>query len=222
MLTKAYRWFHRLASSPSERGEYSSGYLQERVRNEAFKLFNRMNSGRAIDIGCGEGLFLAQLSARNSGLEIWGIDNDSERLKRAEERLKSKNIKNIHLSLQEAAKTEFNEAFFDVAICINVFFNLPSVHYVRDALREMVRICKKSGRIIFDFRNSANPLLGIKYKLAPYYDDTVKNLPLNTYSHEEIEKILEDLNLTIVRRRIIGFPIARFAPVVILEAKKAC
>jgi ubiquinone/menaquinone biosynthesis C-methylase UbiE len=97
---------------------------------------------------------------------------------------------------------------------------MDSVTAVIKALKEMKRVCKKSGRIIFDFRNSLNPLLKAKYKLARYYDPTVKNLPLNTYSPGQIEKILKDLNLKIVSRKFIGLPFKRLAPVIIMVTQR--
>ena len=56
-----------------------------------------------------------------------------------------------------------------------------------------MRICKPEGAIIFDIRNSLNPLLFIKYKLAKYYDETVRtrNLPLQTYRLKKVRDLLK-------------------------------
>lgn len=217
MLERIYRLFHRLASPPGEREEYSRGYWQHRIRQEALKLCAGLNEGKVLEVGCGEGIFLNQLAAQNPCLEIWGVDNNADRLKKAEERRRNKKV---NLSLQDASALSFDNEFFDAIVCINVFFNMDSLKSVERALGEMKRSCKKAGRIIFEFRNSANSLLKIKYKLARYYDGTVNDIHLNTYDLAQIEEILNNLGMSITRKKFVGFPIRQIAPVIMIEAKK--
>lgn len=219
MLKKMYYLFYRLASPAGERGEYSGGYWQRRVRQEALRLLDDLDKGRVIEVGCGEGFFLGQLAAKNTRLEIWGVDNNAGRLKKAGERCRDKKV---DLSLQDASALSFDDGFFDAVVCINVFFNMDSIKSVERALKEIRRVCKKSGRIIFDIRNSMNPLFAVKYKFARYYDSTVKNLPLNAYNPKQIDGILNNLGMEAVRKRYVGFSVRRFAPIIIIEAKKRC
>ena len=176
--------------------------------------------GRILDVGCGEGLFLIRLAKENSALEVWGIDNSNERLRRLEEKAKGQNISNISLRYQEAPRLNFPDNYFDAVVCINVFFNMRSLGMVFETLKEMKRICKKEGRIIFDFRNGLNPLLKVKYGLAKYYDRTVKDLPLHTYTPGHIASIMKIIGLKVKRRYAIGFFIKLCAPIIIIEAKK--
>ena len=216
MITKIYRWFLKLTSAPGEKGEYSSGYLQDRIRKEALALCNNA-TGRLLEIGCGEGLFLAQIAEQNRNIEVWGIDNDDARLKAAALRLP-----NVNLSRCDAADLFFKDGYFDTVICINVLFNMRSIDEVKRTLEEMKRVCRDDGRIIFDFRNSANPILPLKYKLAKYYDDTLKGLPLNTYSIGAVTDILKETGLAVSNKRFIGLPRGALAPVIMLEAVKRC
>ena len=213
MITKIYRWFLKLTSAPGEKGEYSSGYLQDRIRKEALALCNNA-TGRLLEIGCGEGLFLAQIAEQNRNIEVWGIDNDDARLKAAALRLP-----NVNLSRCDAADLFFKDGYFDTVICINVLFNMRSIDEVKRTLKEMKRVCKRYGCMIFDFRNSLNPLLFIKYRLAGYYDDTLKGLPLKTYSPKEIESVLKELGMTAVKKRFVGFNSRFFAAAIVVEAK---
>lgn len=64
MIAKLYNWFHRFASVPSERGEYSSGYWSELVRRQVTEM-SSLDKGRYLEIGCGEGLFLKQFAQKN-------------------------------------------------------------------------------------------------------------------------------------------------------------
>lgn len=79
---------------------------------------------------------------------------------------------------------------------------------------------RKSARLIFDIRNLANPLLKIKYKLAPYYDPSVRNLPLNTYSCAQIEGFLKEAGFTVENKLHLGFHFKAFAPLIVYQAKK--
>jgi len=221
MLNKIYRCMHRLASNPREKGEYSGGYFQHRIRQEVLSMC-RVSKGRVIEVGCGEGLFLSQLAKQKPELQIWGIDNNKERLVFARERLESANIRNVNLSMQDLEHFAFHDEYFDGVICINVLFNLDSINSITEALISMKRICKKSGRIIFDFRNSLNPLLSVKYGFARYYDETVRNLPLRCYHLKQIESILKDLNLRLLDKAFIGSVyFKRIAPIIIIEAQKS-
>jgi ubiquinone/menaquinone biosynthesis C-methylase UbiE len=222
LVEKFYCWAHKKFSNPSEQEEYSGGYWQRRVRKEAACLCGDLKAGSVIEIGCGEGLFLSELAAQNPVLLIHGIDNNAARLKTAEARCAGRKFKNVNLTLLDARKLPFADGLFDRAVSVNVFFNMESLDAVTGALKEMKRVCKNSGRIVFDFRNSLNPLLRIKYVLARYYDSTVKDLPLNTYEPKQIEGILNDLGMEVTRRKFIGFPVRKIAPVIIIEAKKKC
>lgn len=219
MIKKLYRWLHKITSRPQEGEEYSGGYWQDMVRRQSLALCQGIK-GKILEIGCGEGLFLSQLALQNPEAEIWGIDNNKDRLLQAEKRFKNKNLPNIRLSLQEAPNLSFADEYFDIIICINVLFTMASLDLVEQTLTQMWRITKKRGRIIFDFRNALNPLLKIKYKLAPYYDDSVKNLPLNTYTLKKIESILFSLGFRIIQKKFCGFFLKSFAPIIIIEAEK--
>lgn len=219
MLKKFYYWFHRITSKPQERGGYSSGYWQHQVRKRVFELYDKYCE-KVLEVGCGEGLFLAELASVNKNTQVYGIDNREGILQKADERLKEKGIENVRLSQADATSLPFEDSYFDAVVCINVIFNLESKEIVRKVLGEIARVCKKGGRVIVDFRNSKNPFLYIKYRLAPYYDQTVKGLPLKTYNIEDMRFFSEKSGLKIIRQVNIGFPLQRIAPIIVLELEK--
>lgn len=219
MLKKAYNWLHRKTSQPKEEGAYSAGYWQDKTRKQALLLCSDAK-GSILEIGCGEGLFLAQLAAQNPGSEIFGIDFDQARIRQAGERLDKQGIKNVHLSLQEATSLDFTDGRFNTVVCINVFFNMASLESVRQTLKEVRRITDAGGRVIFDFRNSLNPLLALKYSLARFYDETVAGLPLNTYRPGQISAVLNEQGFKIRRKSPIGKIWGCFAPIFVIEAVK--
>lgn len=216
MLKKIYPWFLKLTSRPGEKGEYSGGYLQDRIRKEALALCYNAK-GRLLEIGCGEGLFLAQIAEQNRKLQMWGIDNNDLILKAAALRLR-----NVNLSHQDVVKLSFEDEYFDTVVCINVLLTMRCIEEVKQVLDKMKRVCKKDGSVIFDFRNSLNPLMPIKYRLARYYDDTLGGLLLKTYSQREIDSVLKELGMAVVRKRFVGFNSGFLAAAFVVEAKNIC
>lgn len=219
MIKKIYYWFHKIISRPEERGEYSSGYWQDIVRRNALGLFDG-GWKNVLEVGCGEGLFLTELASSRKDVYFCGVDNWKDILKKAEARINKKGIKNIELYEADAASLPFEDSYFDAVYCINVIFNLKSLDTVEKTIDEMARVCKIGGKIIFDIRNSANPFLYLKYRLAPLYDETVKNLPLVTYKEKDILPILDGSGLKISRKLYIGSLVKKIAPLIILEAVK--
>ena len=215
MLGRIYYWMHRFFSKPQERGEYSAGVWQDRIRSASLQLCGW--EGNILEVGCGEGLFLGQLNLARERLQLWGVDNSSVRIERTRKRLEGKKI---HLSVEDATKLSFEDGFFDKVVCINVFFNMPGIDTVRKTVLEMKRVAKNDARLIFDFRNADNPLLALKYSLAPLYDPTVKTLPLKTYSLAQIRSLLDSTGLEIVSLDHFGALFKIWAPIILVEAKK--
>ena len=219
MLKKLYYWLHRKLSKPEEKGEYSSGIWQDAVRRMTLNLCGDFK-GRLLEVGCGEGLFLAELAKSNKKVQIFAVDNWKDILEKGKLRIEKMELKNIKLVLSDATSLPFKDSEFDIAVCINVIFNMESKQIVKKTVDAVSRICIKGAKIILDFRNSKDPLLYLKYKLAPYYDKTVKDLPLKTYRIEEMLPLLDGLGLKIIQKINLGFPLGALAPIIILELKK--
>ena len=221
MVKRLYFWLHRRFSSAEERGEYSAGYWQNKVRENVLRLCGSCCGYNVLEVGCGEGLFLAKFVREREGVRIYGVDLWGDILGRAQKRLQENRIVNAGLLQADGRFIPFKDNLFDLVVCVNVFFNLASEEMVRQSLSEISRVCKRGGRAIFDIRNSANPFIYLKYKFARYYDDTVKDLPLRTYRLKDVVACLERNNFRVAQKRYIGFPRNSLAPIIILEVKKA-
>lgn len=219
MIERIYYWFHNKFSRPDERGEYSSGYWQDAVRQEAFRLSDGQ-SGRLLEVGCGEGLFLSRIAKERPELNIYGVDVWKEILDRARERFDKDGIKNVRLECAEGKKMPFKDKSFDTIVCVNVLFNIPSEEMVMEVLCEISRVSKNGAKLILDIRNSLNPLLHVKYGLAKFYDATVRKLPLKMYSLRRARELLKRSGFEIAGRKEIGFPGKIFSPIIVIEAKK--
>ncbi|MBU1086349.1 MAG: class I SAM-dependent methyltransferase [Candidatus Omnitrophica bacterium] len=219
MLDKLYFWIHRKLSRPDEQGEYSAGVWQNAVRDKVMAL-SADAAGKVLEVGCGEGLLLLKLAGLKPKLDIYGIDIWNDILVRAQIKLDKNNIQNVKLTQADAAKLPFSDDFFDRVICINVFFNLPREEMVLQTIKEISRVVRRNAKIIVDIRNSFNPLLYLKYKFAKYYDPTVKDLPLRTYSYKKIVKYLEMNNFKVIKKIEIGFPYNNLAPIFVIQAQR--
>ncbi len=206
---------------PEERGQPSGGWWHNMVRQKVVSLTSKYD-GRILEVGCGEGLFLLKIALLNRQAAIFGFDRDLDKLFCARSKFEEKKLHNIRLCYSDATCIPFKDGYFDTVVCINTFLNMDSIDSVEQVLREMARVCKRDGKVIFDFRNSRNPFLNLKYALAPYYDATIKSnkLPLKTYSPARIRGILNDINLRIVNKTYMGSFIRIISPIIIIEARK--
>lgn len=219
MIKKVYSWLYKATSRKDERGESFGGMIQGAVREEVLGLC-RGSSGKALDIGTGSGLFVMKLAVQNPELKIWSVDTNDEYLDAVAGKMEEKAIGNVHLLHQDAQEMTLDDNNFDLVVCINLFLDMNMEAVIR-VLKEMKRVCKESGRIVFEFRNSRNGLFRLKYKLAKYYDPSAP-YPLYTYSPEQIDEILRNLGLEVTDKKYIGFSVKSLAPVIIVEARKGC
>jgi ubiquinone/menaquinone biosynthesis C-methylase UbiE len=213
---KGFIKLRRFMSRPGEKGEPSAGFFPPRIRTKASQLC-RDKTGRVLEVGCGEGLFLRALAESVPDLKITGVDSRSDILNAA--RIRTSGQPSIELKEADARKLPFADNYFSAVFSLNMLYNLVSRQDVEQVLSEMGRVCERAGTIIFDVRNRRNILLYYGYKWVKYYDPTCP-WPLETYRIEEIEEILKRLNFRILKIVPIGFPLKSIAPVLLIEAEK--
>jgi SAM-dependent methyltransferase len=102
---------------------------------------------RVLDIGCGKGFQLYELSLAVPGVEVYGIDISEYAIANSHEGIKHR------LQVGNATSLPFDERFFDYVFSINTLHNL--FNYELDAaLREIVRVSNKHSYICVEsYRN---------------------------------------------------------------------
>lgn len=190
------------------------------VRLAAFDACLR-RQGRLLEAGCGECLFAADIARVNKKLDIFAVDNDKNMLRQAEE-MYLPHTRNLHVKQGLLEALPFDDEYFDHTVCINTLVNTGSQDELERIIREITRTLKHKGRFIFDFRNGANPLVLLKYKIAPLHDKTLKkkNIALRAWRPKTIGHIMAQNGLEIINRRWLTFPYNGTAAVILMEAEK--
>jgi len=122
--------------------------------NEVFNFFSNVKGKKILDVGCGKGKFSRILVQK--GAIITGIDPSLKLLEY------TKDIKDGKFQIGTATDLRFEDEEFDYVFAIEVIEHIPE--YKR-AIREMVRVLKKGGKICIIDKN----IIGLTYRfLFPF------------------------------------------------------
>ena len=128
-------------------------------------------SYRILDVGCGTGKLIAELSL-NKGVDTYGCDSSVEMMK---------NIVNqdkIRVICCKSDYLAYESKSFDVVISVAVFHHLYSEEAVIHTMQEMVRVAKKGSKIIIWDVNPFNPYWFFLFKRVPHDKNIKRIVPL--------------------------------------------
>ncbi len=115
---------------------------QERAVKSIFKKYN--NSGKTLDIGCGNGTLMNVL--QKNGYDVWGVEVNLDAEKYSYPSLRGRIFYN------ELAECGFQEKSFDIITCFQV---LEHIIYPGSVLEEIRRILKDDGILYLSVPNAA-------------------------------------------------------------------
>ncbi|GIW09564.1 MAG: hypothetical protein KatS3mg061_0621 [Dehalococcoidia bacterium] len=98
---------------------------------------------RILDLGCGIGQSILPIKERFPEAEVYGIDLAAPLLKFAHKLAESEGVA-LHLSQQNAERTNFPDNFFDVVSSCILFHEIPD-EAARNVIAEAYRILKPGG-----------------------------------------------------------------------------
>jgi SAM-dependent methyltransferase len=111
---------------------------------------------RILDVGCGGGTILASFKDLGASSEnLYGVDLISERIALAEE-----SFPDIHFQLGNAENLLFQSVYFDLVLLFTVFSSILDIGMARNVAREVSRVLKPGGAIVwydFFYNNPRNP-----------------------------------------------------------------
>lgn len=119
---------------------------------------------RVLEVGVGTGIN-ASLYPRDCA--VTGIDLSASMLEKARERVARKGIRNVRLLEMDAADLKFADGSFDIVYAPYLISVVPDPVSVA---REMRRVCRAGGRIIFlnHFRSPNALLAWIERAISPF------------------------------------------------------
>lgn len=109
---------------------------------------------RVLDVGCGSGTYVASLALR--GVCAYGIDTNTSALRRSPSALTLAAASALHLPFADDA--------FDTVLCHKTLYLFGSP---RDAVRELARVVRPGGRVVFSTSNSHSPYQLVKKWSTP-------------------------------------------------------
>ncbi len=143
-------------------------YLDKR---KSFILHYLKQNDRMLDVGCGTGRLITELSSNNE-IKVSGCDSSFEMIKNIESRTRRGVIccNSDYLAYRPEA--------FDIVVSIAVFHHLSCEDVVFKTLREIARVTKKGGKIIIWDANSLNPYWFLLFKRVPHDRNVKRIVPL--------------------------------------------
>jgi SAM-dependent methyltransferase len=130
------------------------GDLQTKILDLILKRIDWDGTGRAIDIGCGNGALGIRVAKkyRNAqviGIDYWGADWDFAKetcLKNAEA---EGVIDRMEFQKASASSLPFTDEYFDLAVSNFVFHEVNDAKDKKDVIKEALRIVKEGGKFVF-------------------------------------------------------------------------
>lgn len=111
----------------------------------------------ALEVGCGTGLFLAQVA--ESGATVRALDLSTHLLAKARARLGGR--ANVALQCGNAEQMPYPDGTFDAVYGSSVLHHLD----LDRALREVFRVLRPGGRMVFTEPNILNPQVTVMFKV---------------------------------------------------------
>lgn len=125
-----------------------AGKIRWERRADLFRDFLRGEGLKVLEIGCGTGLFTAEIA--KTPHHVTAIDISKELLEKARVRVTTDNVT---FALENAYATSFSDMSYDAVIGSSCLHHLD----LRKALKEFHRLLKPGGKIFFTEPNMLNP-----------------------------------------------------------------
>jgi phosphatidylethanolamine/phosphatidyl-N-methylethanolamine N-methyltransferase len=144
--------------------DFTFGPTLHTGRLQAIQRMRVQPGDQVLEVGVGTGINAA-LYPRDCA--VTGIDLSDSMLEKARDRVMRKNIRNIRLLEMDAADLKFADNSFDIVYAPYLISVVPDPVAVA---REMHRVCRPGGRIIFlnHFRSPNRLLARVERSLSPF------------------------------------------------------
>ena len=174
---------------------------------EAILAFSRPAGRRVIDIGCGDGVYSAELIEAGA-IEVLGVDAAGEAVESARRRCSS--LSNARFEVVDIYSLAPEAELFDVAIVRGM------LHHLYDAPAAIARICQVAREVVVCEPNGYNPILKIIEKVSPYHVAHEEK----SYAPATLDRWFEACGAEVIERDFIGL-VPMFCPDAFARGVKA-
>lgn len=195
------RWSQDYDSGPN------SNWLQA-WQTKIVEVMSPQPGERILDVGCGTGFAVRQLSQRLTTGKVCGVDISQAMLAKA--KTNTADCENVELLLGDAANLPYENDKFERLMCVNCFHYFPNVAKV---IQEFHRVLKPGGMVyILDSFRNVSPAI-IFYDLARkkiaadhvrYYDTKEIKFTLEQTGFQSIQEELRAHRLFLHGKLITG------------------
>ena len=139
------------------------GKIFHRGRVVSVDLLNIQPGENVLEVGVGTGLTLPFFP---DYCKITGVDLSEHMLDKARENIEFHGMENVEIMKMDAMNLDFPDNCFDSVIAAYVISVVPDPVQV---LREMMRVCKKGGKIVFinHFKNDNSIIAALEHLISP-------------------------------------------------------
>jgi ubiquinone/menaquinone biosynthesis C-methylase UbiE len=155
-IIKTYRDKNVTENFDKERNKYSFQKYKHKIESNFLKRTLEQIPSKKIkilDVACGTGRMLQEVFSIGKEIEYIGFDSSEEMTKHLKEKSKKIGIENkVKIELGDASNLPFHDEEFDVVYSYHLLWHIPKEEQKR-IIKEMLRVCKKEGFIVFDILN---------------------------------------------------------------------
>lgn len=167
------------------------------LNKKIVKIVNPSKETSVLDIGCGWGILLKELSLTNKKLKLYGIDISPKMVSIA--KLKFSSSEKVEIQVGTADKLPYKNNSFEYITCILSFHHHPDS---RNSLKEMFRVLKPNGKLFL-----LDPFSG---GLIAKFMNTLNSIifqekDIHVYTKEEMLKMFEEIGFTNTQQQIRNF-----------------
>ncbi len=152
-IIKTYKSGKTTKSFDEERSKYEFQRYKHKIEADFLKKALReikKDKIKILDIGCGTGRMLAEVFSVGKDIEYIGLDTSKPMIKHLKKKAKKLGIeKKVKVKISGASKIPFKDNEFDIVFSYHLLWHIPKEEQEK-IIGEMLRVCRKRGRIIFD------------------------------------------------------------------------
>ena len=146
-ISKKYNFHYWDGNRKFGYGGYKYDGRWKLIAKKIIKKYKLNKNSRILDVGCGKGFLVYELTKLLNSKNIYGIDISRYSIN------KSPKIIRKNLSVKDCRKgLNYKKKYFDLILSINLIYNF-SIYEIKNFLRNIVKISKKSYISTESYRN---------------------------------------------------------------------